>query len=41
MESVGFTRMEDGTSEDYELLDRLEQPYLEALPTGCSRRSTG
>ncbi|MBM3667217.1 MAG: HD domain-containing protein [Actinobacteria bacterium] len=24
--------MEDGTKEDYELLERLEQPYLEALP---------
>ena len=32
MESVGFTRMEDGTQEDYELLGRLEQPYLDALP---------
>jgi predicted HD phosphohydrolase len=32
MEAVGFTRMEDGTREDYELLDRLEQPYLESLP---------
>ena len=32
IETVGFTRMEDGTREDYELLDRLEQPYLEALP---------
>jgi predicted HD phosphohydrolase len=32
MESVGFTRMEDGTREDYELLGRLEQPYLDALP---------
>jgi predicted HD phosphohydrolase len=31
-ETVGFTRMEDGTKEDYELLDRLEQPYLDALP---------
>ncbi len=32
IETVGFTRMKDGTREDYELLDRLEQPYLEALP---------
>ena len=31
-ETVAFTRMEDGTKEDYELLDRLEQPYLDALP---------
>jgi predicted HD phosphohydrolase len=32
METVGFTRMEDGTKEDYELLDRLEERYLSALP---------
>jgi predicted HD phosphohydrolase len=32
VETVGFTRMEDGTREDYELLERLEQPYLDALP---------
>ncbi len=32
LDTVRFTRMEDGTPEDYELLDRLEQPYLEALP---------
>ena len=32
METVGFTRMEDGTPEDYALLERLEQPYLDALP---------
>lgn len=31
-QAVSFTRMEDGTKEDYELLERLEQPYLEALP---------
>jgi predicted HD phosphohydrolase len=31
VETVGFTRMEDGTREDYELLERLEQPYLDAL----------
>lgn len=32
MESVGFTRMEDGTKEDFELLDRLEAGYLAELP---------
>lgn len=32
METVGFTRMEDGTREDYELLDRLQQGYLAELP---------
>ena len=28
MDAVGFTRMEDGTRQDYELLERLERPYL-------------
>ena len=27
METVSFTRMEDGTREDYELLERLEREY--------------
>lgn len=27
-ERVSFTRMKDGTREDYELLERLEKPYL-------------
>ena len=31
-ETVGFTRMEDGTREDFELLDRLEEPYIAELP---------
>lgn len=31
-ETVGFTRMEDGTREDYELLERLERGYLKELP---------
>ena len=30
--TVGFTRMIDGTREDYELLEREEQPFFEALP---------
>ena len=29
---VSFTRMEDGTREDYELLDRAEREYVRALP---------
>ena len=32
METVGFTRMQDGTAADYALLDRLETRYIEALP---------
>jgi predicted HD phosphohydrolase len=31
-ETVGFTRMADGTRADYELLGRLEEPYNAALP---------
>lgn len=31
-ETVRFTRMADGTREDYELLHRLEAQYLAALP---------
>jgi predicted HD phosphohydrolase len=32
VETVGFTRMEDGTAEDYGLLERLEGEYIEGLP---------
>jgi predicted HD phosphohydrolase len=32
METVSFTRMADGTREDYDLLARVEQGYLDALP---------
>ena len=32
MQSVDFIRMEDGTREEYELLDRLENEYNAALP---------
>ena len=32
METVGFTRMADGTAEDYELLARLEEEYTRLLP---------
>ena len=31
METVGFTRMADGTAEDYELLARLEEEYTRLL----------
>src|SRR5438552_1606798 len=31
METVGFTRMEDGTAEDYALLERMEEPFMAAL----------
>ncbi|HLN48616.1 MAG TPA: HD domain-containing protein [Steroidobacteraceae bacterium] len=29
---VGFTRMQDGTREDYQLLERYERDYLQELP---------
>ena len=32
METVSFTRMEDGTVEDYALLDRLEKKHVARLP---------
>lgn len=32
METVGFTRMQDGTAEDFALLERLEEGYVEKLP---------
>ena len=32
METVSFTRMQDGTAEDYALLDRYERAYMGALP---------
>ena len=32
METVGFTRMEDGTQEDYDLLARYEDEYMRELP---------
>ena len=31
-ETVSFTQMKDGTREDYELLARLEKPYLAMTP---------
>jgi predicted HD phosphohydrolase len=32
MQVVNFTRMEDGTREEYEFLDRMEEEYAAALP---------
>lgn len=32
MQTVSFVHMADGTKEDYELLDRLEEHYNETLP---------
>jgi predicted HD phosphohydrolase len=32
MQTVNFTRMEDGTREEYEFLDRMEDEYKSALP---------
>lgn len=32
MRTVSFTRMADGTKEDYELLSQLEEEFIETLP---------
>ena len=32
MKTVNFTRMEDGTREEYEFLDRMEDEYKAGLP---------
>lgn len=32
MQTVNFTRMEDGTREEYEFLDRVEAKFVEGLP---------
>ena len=32
METVGFVHMADGTAEDYALLDRVQEPFIAALP---------
>jgi predicted HD phosphohydrolase len=32
MQTVNFTRMEDGTREEYEFLDRMEHEYIAGLP---------
>jgi predicted HD phosphohydrolase len=31
-QTVSFTQMKDGTKEDYELLEKLEKPYLALTP---------
>ena len=33
---VSFTRMQDGTAEDYALLDRIEVEDLQSFPIACS-----
>lgn len=32
MQTVSFTRMADGTKEEYDFLDKLEHEYIETLP---------
>ena len=32
MGKVSFTSMAEGTKEDYEFLDKLEQDYIKGLP---------
>ena len=32
MQTVNFTRMEDGTREEYEFLDHMEDEYKAGLP---------
>jgi len=32
VETVKFTRMADGTAEDYALLDRVQEPFMATLP---------
>ena len=32
METVAFTRMEDGTAEDYALLDRAGEEHMAGMP---------
>lgn len=32
MKTVNFTRMEDGTREEYEFLDKMEEEYITGLP---------
>ena len=37
MDTVAFTRMEDGTADDYALLDRLGEEHMAALPDQIGR----
>ncbi|MBL92402.1 MAG: peptidase, partial [Myxococcales bacterium] len=32
MDSVRFRRMDEGTAEDYALLDKLEHQFVDSLP---------
>ncbi len=41
METVGFTRMSEGTREDYELLDRYEEQFNAELPDRLLRALDG
>jgi len=41
MDTVSFTRMEDGTKEDYEFLDSLEEKALAGLPDRLMDMLTG
>lgn len=41
MQTVSFTRMADGTKEDYELLAELEEPFMAALPDRLMRALEG
>ena len=35
MDKVKFTAMKDGTKEDYDLLSRYEEGFVEGLPDSC------
>lgn len=41
MDVVSFTRMEDGTHEDYEFLEGLEEKALAGLPDRLMEMLTG
>ena len=32
MDTVSFTRMQDGTAEDWKLIETLEETYMAGLP---------
>src|SRR5690348_11063482 len=41
MDTVSFTRMEDGTAEDYALLDSFEEEFMKGLPGRLLRALDG
>jgi predicted HD phosphohydrolase len=41
MKTVSFTRMEDGTAEDYALLDSFEEAFMKGLPDRLLRALDG